>query len=258
MKISAVVLTKNEASNIARCINSVLFCDEIIIIDDYSTDDTLNQISRIKLQNDRVKFKVIQRHLNNNFGGQRNFAIKQASNDWILFVDADEVVSNELRSEIQKLQFDKVSYYLKRRDWFWGRELRYGEVKKLRQQGIIRLVKKGGGQWIGQVHEVYKSIQPIGHLNSYLNHYPHPNINQFLTKINYYSSLRAEELLKYHTSVNVITIIIYPVFKFFVSYFILLGFLDGQAGFTYSFLMSFHSFLVRVKLWQLIKGSIKV
>jgi len=284
MKLTAVILTKNEEENIERCLKSVDFCDEVIIVDDFSEDKTLAQIHKV-----HKVYKVIQRRLDGNFAEQRNFAMEKAKNEWVLFLDADEEVSDELKKEIKKtihrnFQFppdsigiqtnsksknqiskskETAAYYIKRRDFWWGRELRYGEVRKIRQTGLIRLVRKGSGYWVGKVHEEYKvknekfppslklrRTSKIGSLESYLNHYPHPKVKDFLEEINFYSTLRAKELFDQRKKTNILEIVLYPLGKFLLTYFIKLGFLDGPTGFAYAFFMSFHSFLVRAKLYQ--------
>ena len=262
MKISAVVLTKNEERNIKRCLRSLDFCDEIIIIDDYSTDDTLNQVLKIlpvgkvsKGQNNKIK--IYKKKLTD-FAKQRNFGQRKASGDWVLFIDADEEISSELKNEIlefkSKNSDNKLSaYYIKRRDFFWKKELKHGEVKKNRTKGLIRLIKKGVGVWEGKVHEKFK-LNPknlkLKTFKNFINHYPHQTIKDFLKKINFYSSLRAKELFDLGIRPNVFQLIFYPLGKFLLTYFLYLGFLDGEAGFVYSFIMSFHSFLVRAKLFQ--------
>jgi glycosyltransferase involved in cell wall biosynthesis len=256
MKISAVVLTKNEEKNIERCIKSLDFCDEIVIIDDYSIDNTKNQISKIKNKNDKLNIKVFEKHLNNDFAQQRNFGLSKVTNEWILFIDADEVISEELKNEIVSLFQGSIvkenSFYLKRRDYFWKQELRFGEVKKVRNLGLVRLVKRNSGKWMGNVHEVFYTAKNTGRLNNFINHYPHPALKEFITDVNRYSDIRAEELYKKDTKTSVLQIIFFPFLKFIYNYFINLGLLDGPAGFTYAFMMSFHSFLVRAKLYQLI------
>ena len=253
MKISAVVLTKNEEKNIEKCLKSLVFADEIIIVDDESTDKTIEKVHKV-LKAHKV-YKVFQRKLNNDFASQRNFGEENVSNDWVLFIDADEVVTEELKKEIVTLFHGSIvgkdAFYMKRRDYFWGKELKYGETKKVRNQGIVRLVKKGAGKWMGTVHEVFNTVENIGSLNGYINHYPHPTLKEFIEDVNTYSSIRAEELFNQGVKTNIFQIIFYPLIKFKYNYFILLGFLDGPAGFVYSFMMSFHSFLVRSKLYQL-------
>lgn len=246
MKLSAVVLTKNEEKNIERCLKSLDFCDEIIIIDDYSEDDTLK-----KIQNLKHKIQIFQKKLNNDFAAQRNFGLSKASGQWILFIDADEEVTDELKSEIQNLKSKNEAYFIKRRDYFWGRELKHGEVSQIRQIGLIRLIRKNSGRWMGNVHEVFHTAKNIGQLESFLNHYPHPTLKEFINDVNRYSDIRSEELFNQGTKTNIFEIIFFPFGKFIYNYFLNLGFMDGPAGFTYAFMMSFHSFLVRAKLYQL-------
>jgi len=255
--LTAVVLVKNEEENVInRCLKSVGFCDEIIMINDASS-----QKLEVKSQKYNSKFKSFFRKLNGDFAGQRNFGMEKATNDWILFVDADEEVTDELKQELQNLIrqnfqfsiFNFQSFYIRRRDFFWGHEMKYGETMKARNRGIIRLIKKGSGQWQGKVHEEYKLATRNSQLvtsKNFLNHYPHPTVKEFIQSVNFYSSLRAEELYKQGKKTNILQIIFYPLLKFKLTYFLKLGFLDGPAGFAYSFFMSFHSLLVRLKLYQ--------
>ena len=254
MKISAIVLTKNEEKNIERCLKSLDFCNEIIVVDDYSGDKTIEIVYKV-LKVHKV-YKVIQKKLNNDFAQQRNFGLSKVSNEWILFVDADEEVTRELMNEINRLDprlhgDDANAYFIKRRDYFWNQELKFGEVKKVRNLGIVRLVKKNSGTWMGTVHEVFHTANKVGQINGFLNHYPHPTLKEFINDINYYSSIRAEELFNRGVKTNIFEIIFFPFGKFIYNYFLNFGFLDGPAGFTYAFMMSFHSFLVRAKLYQL-------
>jgi glycosyltransferase involved in cell wall biosynthesis len=246
--ITAIILTRNEEQNIAGCFDSVTFCDETLVIDDNSTDST---VEKAKQKNARV----ISRAMNGDFAAQRNYGMEQAKNDWILFVDADERVSPELRKEIESLsdQNSTLAYFIPRRDFFWGTELKHGEVSKVRNRGLIRLVKKGSGSWSGSVHEEFKTDKPSGKLNSFIDHYPHQTIKEFLHEINMYSTLRAKELQSQGKKSSILSILSYPFFKFLLVYFVYLGFLDGPAGFAYAFVMSFHSFLVRAKLYQYTK-----
>jgi len=257
--LSAVVLTKNEEKNIERCLKSLDFVDEIVVVDDYSSDNTLNQISKIKKQNDKSKFKIFQRKLNSDFAEQRNFGMQKASGEWVLFLDADEEVPDGLKEEIKEViryasleRDDLVGFYIKRRDYFWGREVKFGEVLKVRRKGILRLIKKGFGKWRGKVHEKLEIGNwklEVGKLKNFINHYPHSTIKEFLHEVNFYSSLRAGELFEQGKKTNILAIIFYPLLKFILNYFIYLGFLDGPTGFVYAFMMSFHSFLVRGKLY---------
>ena len=104
---------------------------------------------------------------------------------------------------------------------------------------------------MGSVHEVFHTANRVGQINGFLNHHPHPTLKEFINDINYYSSIRAEELFNRGIKTNIFEIIFFPFGKFVYNHFLNFGFLDGPAGFTYAFMMSFHSFLVRAKLYQL-------
>jgi len=243
--ISAVVLTHNSEKTLKRTLTSVKFCDEILIVDDGSNDNTLGIAKK-------YTDHIIHRTLSDNFAKQRNFAMAEAKNEWVLFVDADEEVSHELSDEIKKNinKNDFVSYYIKRRDHFWGRELHHGEVEEAYKDGFIRLMKKNTGKWVGEVHEEFVTDKPTGQLSFYLDHFPHPTLSEFIAEINRYSTLRSKELLKESYNPSIIEIMFVPIGKFMYTYFLKLGFLDGPPGFVYSFFMSFHSFLTRAKAYQ--------
>ena len=244
MNISALILTKNNQNTLEKTLKSVNFAEEILIIDDDSTDDTLFLAKKYGA-------RVINRKLNNNFSAQRNFAIKQAKEEWILFVDADETLNDEIIREIKKINNPNFeSYYIKRRDIFWGRVLKHGELRAAYRKGIIRLVKKNSGIWEGLVHERFVTTKTTGCLKGFINHYSHISIKEFIIDINSYSTIRAKELQKKGLKTNIFQILFYPIVKFKMNYIIKLGLLDGVPGFIYSFMMSFHSFLVRAKLYQ--------
>ncbi len=245
IRLSAVILTKNNDSTIEKCIRSVSFCDEVLAIDDMSTDNT-------KIMLEKLGARVISRRMEGNFSDQRNEAMQNARGEWILFLDSDEVVSEDLEKEIiEVVNATKAdAYYIRRRDWFWGTDLKYGEVSKARRRGIIRLVKKNSGKWKGMVHEVFDCDGKTTVLSGYLEHYPHQTIRSFLREINTYSTIRAKELLDKGEKPTILKLLLYPPAKFMLTYFFYLGFRDGIPGFVYSFVMSFHSFLVRAKHYQ--------
>lgn len=259
MMISAVVLTHNDEARIAKTLESVSWCDEVLVIDDISTDKTC-EIAR--KQNAKVSIHALQ----DDFAAQRNFGLSKAKNNWVLFVDSDEVVTAQLMHEIthivQKSRTTKlrhgvslssdedtlVGYLLKRRDYMFGRWLKHGETAKVK---LLRLARKNAGKWIRPVHEVWEVKGPTGELVHPLLHYPHQNVAQFLDEINQYSTLNAQYLYSKGNHVSWWQIIAYPKLKFFLSYIWYLGFLDRTAGMVVALMMSFHSFLTRAKLWKL-------
>ncbi|MBI3379360.1 glycosyltransferase family 2 protein [Candidatus Gottesmanbacteria bacterium] len=264
MKISAVILTKNEEKNIEKCLESLFWCDEIIIVDDYSEDQTLKKI--------KDGIKVYQRHVDSDFALQRNFGLEKATSDWVLFVDADEVISDELAKEIIKAtstlssrvrqsadvaiseiasskspRNDNLSgFYIPRKDYIFGKLLKYGETGNIK---FIRLAKKGSGLWEGRVHEVWKINGIVKGLRNPILHYPHQSIFEFLNDINWYTDLVAQYWKEEGRKISFWEIIVYPVGKFIQNYIFRLGFLDGTAGLVLAVFMSFHSFSARSKYW---------
>jgi glycosyltransferase involved in cell wall biosynthesis len=247
--ISTIILTKNEEKNIVDCIESVLFSDEIIVLDDDSSDRTKAIIENLSKEHTKIKFYT--RKLNNDFSEQRRFGIDKAKNDWIFFVDADERITRELKNEIiENLDSnDQFSGYLiPRTDFIWGNKLNHGETGNIR---LLRLFNKNEGNLKGIVHESWETKKPVGRLNNPILHYPHPTISEFLREINFYTDLRAEELYKNNKKVGFFSILFYPKAKFLKNYFFKLGIMDGVPGLIHAIIMSFHSFLVRGKLWLL-------
>lgn len=244
--ISAVILTKNEEENIESCIKGLRWCDEVLVIDDNSTDKT-------KKLAESLGARVLVNDLKNDFSQQRNFGLSKAKGDWVFFVDADERVSESLTFEITSSLLQKDTdfingFCMRRIDTMWGKQLLHGENGNVR---LVRLARKNAGQWVGDVHEEWKVKGKIVELKNPLFHFPHQTVAEFLTEINYYTTIRAQELYKKRVKVHVWDIILYPKAKFIVNFILKLGFLDGIPGLVVAMLMSFHSYLVRGKLWLL-------
>ena len=247
MNLATIILTKNEENNISDCIDSVKYSDEIIIIDDNSTDNTRD----IAL---KMGATVYTRSLNNDYASQRNFGLSKAKNKWVLYVDADERVSKKLKNEIiQKISnplSDVEGYYFKRKDNLWGKELLHGETANVR---LLRLAKKKSGIWRRKVHEHWEVEEKKVNLINSLDHYPHQELSGFIKDINNYAKIHAESNYKEGKRSNMFKIVLYPGLKFIKNYFLLLGFLDGTQGFLVGSIMSMHSFLAWSNLWLLQK-----
>lgn len=249
--ISAVLLTKNEEKNIVDCLESVSWVDEIVVVDDFSNDRTAEVIKTFS-----SKVKIFKNKLDGNFSAQRNFALSKTTKDWVLFLDADERVPRELREEINRSLIEEKNnpknkgFYIPREDIMWGKILKHGETGSIR---LLRLAKRNAGVWQGRVHEEWVIDGRVGELEEKIIHYPHQTINEFLEEINFYTTIRAKELYDRKTKVTLKDIILYPKAKFLVNYFLKLGFLDGIEGLIVSIFMSFHSYLVRAKLWSYYK-----
>ncbi|MFZ5366419.1 MAG: glycosyltransferase family 2 protein [Patescibacteria group bacterium] len=246
MALTAVILTKNEEKNIGECLKTLKWADEIVIVDDYSEDSTLKIVEMVEKE-ERSNIKIFKRHLNCDFSSQRNFGLNKASGEWVLFVDADERVSAALWAEIKK-QTSKSKYsgfYLRREDKIWGRTLKHGETAGVR---LLRLGKKGAGEWRRTVDEVWEIRGETATMENPLSHYPHQTLTEFLGSINFLSTLNA---WAFYDEGKRTTFFDWfkPPAKFIQNYFFRLGFLDGMPGFIVALLMSFHSFLVRSKLY---------
>lgn len=252
--ITAVVLTKNEENNIEECIKTLKWCDEIVVIDDNSKDQTIKIAKKLGVQ-------VFIKPLNGDFAAQRNFGLKKVkSGDWVLFVDADERVSpelaNEIKTEVASLlhleggneappRDTTDGFFIFRRDVMWGKELKYGEF----DIKLLRLARKHAGVWKRKVHEVWAVQGKTKTLNNLLLHFPHPTINEFLVDIDHYSTLHAHANYKEGKRSSILKILIFPKLKFFNNLILKYGFLDGTHGFVLALLMSFHSYLAWSKLW---------
>lgn len=246
-KLSVVILTKNEEKNILDCLESIKNVDEIVVVDDNSEDRTIELI-----RNFSKDISIYSKNLDGDFSAQRNFGLDKTKNNWIMFLDADERLSEklgeEINSQITKNSFD--GFYIKRTDVIWGKRLQYGETGNIK---LLRLAKKSFGKWSGKVHEAWDIKGKIGTLESELIHYPHQTVSEFLHEINAYSSIRAQFLYEKGVKPSLVDIVLYPKAKFFLNYVLMLGFLDGVEGLIFTIMMSFHSFLVRAKLFLLQK-----
>lgn len=242
--ITAVILCKDEEECIVDCLESLFFCSQIIVIDDNSSDRSPELAQKYNA-------KVFKHSLNSDFSQQRNYALTLAKNEWVLFVDADETVSKDLANEIinaVKIN-DKDGYFISRTDEIFGRKLKFGELSGKK---FLRLGRKTHGKWQGTVHEEWKINGEIGKFKNHLLHRPHQSLSEFISEINFYTTLRSQELYRKGVSSNFISILLYAKGKFFYTYVVKLGFLDGTPGLLISLMMSFHSFLTRGKLYLLI------
>ncbi|MCJ7804450.1 glycosyltransferase family 2 protein, partial [Patescibacteria group bacterium] len=238
--ISAVVLTKDEEENLPQCFESIKWCDEIVVIDDNSTDKSVEIAKKFG-----AKFFIHSK--NDNFAQQRNFGLQKAKGDWILFVDADERISPELAKEIkEKIKSSKLNgFYLIRQEFFGGKALKHGETA----HRLLRLGKKGKGEWRREVHETWEIKGEIGKLKNPLLHYSHKTLSEFIEHINNFSTLHAQVLLKEVVKPSLFRLLANPLAKFMQNYIFRLGFLDGTPGIIVVLMMSFHSFLARAKLY---------
>lgn len=251
-KISAVIITFNEEKYIEQCIQSVKdVADEIVVIDSLSTDRTPEICKKLG-----VKF-IEQPFLG--YKEQKNFALKQASNDFILSLDADEALSIELKDEILKLKSSECTkyagYYFNRLNNYCGQWI-YHTTYYPEQK--LRLFDRTKGEWGGlNPHDrfVLKKGCKSKHIKGNLLHWFIDNHDEHIQKINRFSSISADSYFKAGRTSNYFKIIFNPIFHFLRGYIVKLGFLDGYNGFIISSLNSYLCFLKYVKLRSLILES---
>lgn len=244
--LTAVVLTKDEQANIQTCLASLPFCDKIIVIDDHSTDGTVEIAKSLGAQ-------IITHTFTGDFAAQRNFALDHVTTPWTLFLDADEVVTPDLASEIQDILASpsRRAYTLRRQDIMWGKPLLHGDSGHAE---FIRLGPTSSQTWSGGVHATWNVTGPVGKLSSPLLHYPHPTIVDFLDHINRWSTYRTQELIDFKITPNFAQVLFFPLGKFIYTYLYQLGFLDGMPGLLSALTMSLYTFLVRGKLFLHAQG----
>lgn len=244
MKLSGVVIAKNEENNIERCLSSLSFCDEIIVVDSYSTDKT---VELAKKHTSKVFTKNWSGYVD-----QKNYAVGLASSEWILSLDADEQVSEELRTEIQEMikkDPKEDAFSVPRRTIHSGQWIRYGGWYPNR---LVRFFRKSRGEWRGEaVHEFWETKGRVGELKSDLIHYSFENISDQVQRNDLYSTLGAKALFENRCSFSIWRLLVKPISKFVETYFFKRGFLDGYRGFFISVSAAYSVFLKWAKLWEL-------
>ena len=231
VKISAVIIAFNEMGYIEKCIESVEFADEIIVVDSYSTDGTYEYLHA------HSKVRVIQ-HPFANFTSQKSFALNQASNDWVLFLDADEVVPSKLKSEIKATvegNTDFSAFWFYRKFMFQKSPLHFSGWQTDKN---YRLFRKSKARFSDKkiVHETLNVSGKSGILKEKLTHYCYKSFDDYKSKMLKYGRLKAKEDFYREKRFNLLSLIFKPTWKFFNHFVLRLGFLDGKKGVTISYL----------------------
>lgn len=233
-KISGLLITYNEVNHINQVIKNIDFVDEIIVIDSFSTDGTFEKLQKLK------HVKVIQREFKN-FADQRNFAISQATKDWILFIDADERITEKLKQEI-KTETSAINtpaaYLFKRKYFFKHKRIRFCGFQT---DTTYRLFKKGFFKYNETkiVHEMPIVNGKSKVLKNDMLHYCFDSAAHYKSKMEHYARLKALELFKKGKKPNAFHFYIRPLYKFIVNYIFRLGVLDGIKGFKICYLSAY-------------------
>jgi glycosyltransferase involved in cell wall biosynthesis len=250
MAISLAVITYNEEDNIIKLFDSLAdIVEEIIIVDSYSTDKT-KEICTQKYPH--VKF--FEKKFDG-YGEQKNYALDLCSNEWVLFLDADELPDEELKSSIKKIlssEKTEFSIYKAKFNNHLGIHLiRFGGWGNVHRE---RLFRKNSAKYSDdKVHECLITDQKAGFLEGKINHYTYKSIHHHITKVNKYSDMMAEKMFEKGKKINRFKIIVSPVYEFIKVFIFKLGILDGFAGFYIAKTMSYYTFLKYIKLYEKIR-----
>jgi len=243
MKLSAVVLAKNEEKMITECLKSLSFADEIIVIDDNSTDKT-SKLAKMFTQN--VFF-----HPSENFSERREFGLEKASGDWVLYLDADERITGPLKEEILQMIKGNTRYaalFIKRENTYLGEKWPYQD----KVERLFRKEKLLG--WYGKVHESPKVDGEIGTLVNSLLHITHRDVVSMMAKTIEWSQIEAK--LRYNANHPKVTWwrFLRVMFTQFFDYFIRQGgWKNGTEGWVESIYQAFSIFITYARLWEMQK-----
>ncbi|MGA8030132.1 MAG: glycosyltransferase family 2 protein [Bryobacteraceae bacterium] len=236
MKISATIITFNEERNVARVIESLRCCDEILVLDSGSNDRTVEIASKLGA-------RVVEASWHG-FAAQKNIAAKLATHDWILSLDADESLSEALEAEIWQIkkngpEFD--GYTVPRLAQYLGRWILHSGWHPDRK---VRLFNKQKAEWMGEfVHESVKVDGAVGHLKSNLLHFTCNSLSEHLRTMDSYTTLAAQEMVSTGKNVGMAKLLFDPPWTFLRTYVLERGFLDGPEGLTIAYMAAFYNFV---------------
>ena len=248
-RLSAVLITRNVASQLETCLSSCAFVDEIVIVDSGSTDATLDIAHHFNA-------KTVQQDWLG-FGKQKQFAVAQASHDWVLCVDADERVSDTLRANILKeLEAPRFhAYEMPRCNRFLGRWLKHGEGYP---DLSLRLFDRRHASWSDDaIHEKVVADGPVGRFAGDLLHESEQGLANYLAKQNRYTTLQAEALYAHGKHAGLVQLLLSPLLRFVKFYVFRLGFLDGIPGLVHIFIGCRNSFTKYAKLRALNRQGVR-
>lgn len=244
-KISATVITKNEQDNIVRCLHALSFADEIVVVDSQSSDRT---VKLAEAYASTILINPWPGHIQ-----QKNYAIEQATGDWIISIDADEVVTPELKEEILEAKrngfYGRDGFYLPRQSMFLGKWIRHGGWFP---DYHLRLFQKDKGRFGGRnPHDKVMLKGQAGYFKNHLLHYTYPSLEDYFERFNSYTGIAARELRQAGRKASLWRLIFSPPATFMKMYFFKLGFRDGLEGFILSVLSAYYVLVKNLKLWEL-------
>jgi glycosyltransferase involved in cell wall biosynthesis len=247
MKISATIITFNEERNVARVIESLRCCDEILVLDSGSNDRTVEIATKLGA-------RVVEASWHG-YAAQKNIAAELAAHDWILALDADESLSEALEAEIwhiKKAGPKFNGYTVPRLAQYLGRWILHSGWYPDRK---VRLFNRRKAKWVGEfVHESVTVDGPVGHLKSNLLHFTCDSLSQHLRTMDRYTTLAAEEIVSRGKIVTFSMLLLDPPWIFLRTYVLKLGFLDGVEGLAIAYMAALYNFVKYAKARDMSPG----
>lgn len=245
--LSAVIITKNESRRIQRCLDSIRWIPEIIIVDDQSSDETVT-ICR------RYTNNVIIHPLNEDFAAQRNIGTQAATRQWVLQLDADERVPEQTRHAIEEALNKKeeiTAFSLIRANYFLKKKMRFGGWS----ERAVKLFKRGNGRYEGRVHESLRVSGRVKNINAVIEHYPFDTFSDCLEKLNRYTSLETRMMVERNPSISLkecnYQMTWRPLKLFWKIYVKKQGFREGLPGLVFASFWALGHFMKWTKYWEL-------
>lgn len=247
IKITVAIITKNEERHIAKCLDSIRWADDVVVVDGFSTDRTA-EIAK------SLGARVIEHKFSGSFADERNVGNENAKHDWVLHIDADDIVTDGFRDKLAgaiENSGGAVVYKFRRRNFFLGHSMDHGGFHHY----IPNLVNKKYVTYEGDVHEVPVYKGTLGTIEADINHYPFDSIDQFVSRQSRYAGIAAKKMLETDGVMNERLIkrgLINRSFKvFWKSYVKKQGYKDGVYGLVFGILFAFINFLKWAKYWEL-------
>ncbi|HEV8471887.1 MAG TPA: glycosyltransferase family 2 protein [Methylomirabilota bacterium] len=246
-RLSVVLVTKDEEERLRPCLEAVAWADEIVVIDAESSDKTATIAREFT---DRVLVRPWP-----GYAAQKNAAIELATGDWILSLDADEIVSAPLRDEIARVvaaNGPSDGYAVPRRNIFWDRWVRHGGLYPDWQ---VRLFRRGRGRFAERaVHESVTVDGRVERLAGHLEHRSYRDVGDFLVRAERYATLAADEAVAQGRRAGPADLVVRPLGRFLAMYVAGAGFLDGWRGFLLAALYAYYVLIRSVKIWERTRG----